>query len=110
LERLKIALRQQANIEIIDMPLLLLKLGDILRESDWQVTVILDTLRDENGNYSEARLVDILSGYLLDLDPVWGSGDRYWNYNCVSLACEPHYGEVRAQVAEYNGQISAERM
>jgi uncharacterized 2Fe-2S/4Fe-4S cluster protein (DUF4445 family) len=105
--RLQIALRQQANLEIINIPLLLLqKLGDILRESDWRVTVIFDTFRSENGNITEGHLIDIVPGFLHDSDPMWGVAIDIGTTTVSVWLADLITGEVKAQVAEYNGQIS----
>jgi uncharacterized 2Fe-2S/4Fe-4S cluster protein (DUF4445 family) len=105
--RLQIALRQQANLEIINIPLpLLQKMGGILRESEWQVTVIFDSMRSENGNITGGQLIDVVPGFLHESDPMWGVAIDIGTTTVTVWLVDLITGDVKAQVAEYNGQIS----
>lgn len=92
--RFTTALRQQANIDQVDVSLpLLRRIGSVLREADWNVTAILD---------SACRLIDVrpnetpLLGVAIDIGTTTVS---LWLVDLIS-------GKVLAQVAEYNGQIA----
>ena len=59
--RLKTALRQKAGIEDIRISLnLLQKIGDILRENDWQVTAITDAHVELDGQRTDERLLALI--------------------------------------------------
>ena len=99
--RLVTALRQQADIEEVQVSLpLLRRLGSILRDADWQVTAVFDSaLRIP---HSAIRLIDLrpqespLFGLAIDIGTTTVS---CWLVDLIS-------GKVMAQVAEYNGQIA----
>jgi len=107
LSRLLTALRQQADLDNVTIPLpLLRKIGSVLREGEWQVTAVLDIydLLDRSDNIE--RLIDLLPGHLSDETPIWGvaidigtTTVTVWLVNLIT-------GKLKAQASEYNGQIS----
>jgi uncharacterized 2Fe-2S/4Fe-4S cluster protein (DUF4445 family) len=97
--RLQTAVRQQTARENLRVSLLLLqKLGHVLREGDWQVEVLLDT--------DEARLIDVKAGCPADDAPLWGIAIDIGTTTVTVWLVNLLTGEVRAQAAEYNGQIA----
>ncbi len=104
--RLQAALRQQAGIGEAQISLpLLRRLGGILREGDWWVTAILDFERWDCPN-CPARLIDLKPGHLASGTPLWGAAVDIGTTTVTFWLVELISGEVRAQVAEYNGQIA----
>jgi uncharacterized 2Fe-2S/4Fe-4S cluster protein (DUF4445 family) len=105
--RVKTALRQKAGIEDIDISLgLLQKMGDTLRQNDWQVTVITDAHIELNGSRTNERLVDIIPVLVPDEDPIYGIAIDIGTTTVTVWLVDLFSGKVVVQTAEYNGQIS----
>jgi uncharacterized 2Fe-2S/4Fe-4S cluster protein (DUF4445 family) len=104
--RLKTALRQQAGIEDIQGSLnMIRRIGPILREKEWQVTAILNTYSwDEPG--APPQLVDLRPGHETDDEPIWGAAIDIGTTTVTVWVVDLASGQVKAQVAEYNQQIS----
>jgi len=103
--RLQTALRIQANIEQVNCSIALLRrIGSVLRESDWNVTVILDTATSEAGG--PARLIDLRPGPGSEEEPLWSVAVDIGTTTVTVWLVDLISGQVRAQVAEYNGQIA----
>ena len=101
--RLKTALRIQANINEINVSLNSLRtIGTMLRECDWKVTAIIET--DPAGG--PARLVNVLPCHVNDSEPLWGVAIDIGTTTVSLWMVDLITGKVRAQVAEYNGQIA----
>jgi len=106
LSRLRIGMRQQADIGEIDISLpLLRKIGAVLREDDWRVTAILESESWDKPARS-ARLIDLRPGHELLNEPVWGAAIDIGTTTITLWVVDLVTGKVHAQVAEYNGQIS----
>jgi uncharacterized 2Fe-2S/4Fe-4S cluster protein (DUF4445 family) len=104
--RLKIALRQQVGITRVRTSLPLLRqIGDILRAEDWRVTAILDSESWESPD-SIVRLIKLLPGHSLLYEPLWGAAIDIGTTTVSLWLVDLITGKVRAQVAEYNGQIA----
>ncbi len=98
--RLQTALRQQHKLEKVSCSLnLLRKLGAVLRTGNWEVHVIY-----ESG--SENRLVDVRPGLCDPDDPLWATAIDIGTTTVSLWLVDLMTGTVRAQVAEYNGQIA----
>jgi uncharacterized 2Fe-2S/4Fe-4S cluster protein (DUF4445 family) len=101
--RLQTALRVQANVTEVKCPVSLLRhIGSVLRQGDWKVCVILDVPQE---GQQPARLIDLRPFHGNEDDPIWAAAIdigtttvSLWLVNLVN-------GQVKAQVAEYNGQI-----
>ncbi len=107
LGRLKTALRQQAGFENVTFSLpLLRKIGSILRQSNWQVTAILDVTDTLDGEYDEERLIDLLPGHMPDEAPLWGVAIDIGTTTVTLWLVDLITGRVKSQVSEYNAQIS----
>jgi uncharacterized 2Fe-2S/4Fe-4S cluster protein (DUF4445 family) len=105
--RLQIALRQRAKIDDVQVSLSLLQnLGTILRQDDWHVTAILDAQVGIDGQRAGERLVSVLPGILSEMAPLWGIAIDIGTTTVTCWLVDLFTGEVKAQVAEYNGQIS----
>lgn len=101
--RVKTALRTQANIDQAYISLGNLRtIGKMLRESEWQVTAILEN--DPSGG--PARFVSLLPGHSKETDPMWGVAIDIGTTTVSLWMVDLITGKVQAQVAEYNGQIA----
>jgi len=101
--RVQTALRTQANINDVKISLNGLRtIGAMLRECNWEVTVIVET--DPNGG--PARLVKVLPCHIPEGDPLWGVAIDIGTTTVSLWMVDLLTGKVRAQVAEYNGQIA----
>ncbi len=97
--RLQTAIRQQMGINALRISLpLLQKMGTILREGGWQVEVLLDV--------DAARIVDLKAGCPAENSPLWGIAVDIGTTTVTVWLVNLLTGEVKAQVAEYNGQIA----
>ena len=101
--RIETALRIQADINEIKISLNGLRsIGSMLRECNWEVTVIIET--DPDGG--PARLVKVLPCHITDSEPLWGVAIDIGTTTVSLWMVDLITGKVRAQVAEYNGQIA----
>ncbi|RME87327.1 MAG: DUF4445 domain-containing protein, partial [Anaerolineae bacterium] len=102
--RLQTALRKQAGIQEVSCSLpFLQKMGGTLREGNWEVTAILDTNPEKE---SAARLIALDPGHTPEEEPLWGAAIDIGTTTVTLWLVDLHSGTVRAQVAEYNGQIA----
>lgn len=107
LSRFQLALKQQANIDHIYISLALLqRIGEILRSGEWQVTAVVDAEVDINGHRVNERLIDLLPGHIHQNEPLWGAAIDIGTTTVSLWLVDLISGEVKAQVAEYNGQIA----
>jgi uncharacterized 2Fe-2S/4Fe-4S cluster protein (DUF4445 family) len=105
--RLKTALRQKAGIEDIHISLdLLQKLGNILRENDWQITVITDAHVELDGQRTDERLLALIPDIVPYDDPIYGIAIDIGTTTVTIWLVDLISGKVEAQASEYNGQIS----
>jgi uncharacterized 2Fe-2S/4Fe-4S cluster protein (DUF4445 family) len=103
--RLQTALRLQHRVEKVNTSLTLLqKLGDTVRTGDWVVTLI--TEHSQTAEDQSARLIDIRAGYEDEYAPLWGIAVDIGTTTVSLWLVDLITGQVRAQVAEYNGQIA----
>lgn len=104
--RIQSALRRQAGVDEVKVSLGLLKrLGSVLRQGEWKVTAILESQTWDCPD-CPARLIEVLPGYLIDDDPLWGTAIDIGTTTVTLWLVNLNTGEVGAQVAEYNGQIA----
>jgi uncharacterized 2Fe-2S/4Fe-4S cluster protein (DUF4445 family) len=104
--RLRIALRQQARLNEVNASLgLLQRVGDVVRQGDWKVTVIYET---DTWDCDECppRLIDLLPGHQDEDDPIWAAAVDIGTTTVSVWLVDLTTGRVQAQVAEYNGQIA----
>ena len=102
--RLQTALRQQHNIENSTASLSLLRrLGTVLRENDWHISVIYT----KNGTYDQpvSQIIDIRPFEDVDT-PVYAAAIDIGTTTVSLWLVDLISGQVKAQVAEYNGQIA----
>jgi uncharacterized 2Fe-2S/4Fe-4S cluster protein (DUF4445 family) len=105
--RLRLALKQQAGIEQIRVSLSMLqRIGSILRDGDWKVTAIVDAIVELEGRRIQERLVDLLPGHIPEHEPLWGAAVDIGTTTVSLWLVDLITGEVKAQTAEYNGQIA----
>ena len=104
--RLRTALRQQASLDQVEISLpLLRRIGNILREGDWEVTAILDLGSDENQD-NRPRLIELLPGKELIPPPLWAAAIDIGTTTVTVWLVDLITGKVEAQAAQYNNQIS----
>ncbi|MBI5946007.1 MAG: DUF4445 domain-containing protein [Chloroflexi bacterium] len=103
--RLQTALRTQANIPEVTCSLHFLQtLGKTLRDGEWQVTLVVD--RDMEFPEKPVRLIEVFPGRVDDYSPLWGCAIDIGTTTVSLWLVDLVSGHVRAQVAEYNGQIA----
>lgn len=103
--RLQIALRLQGQYENVTASLPTLQtLGNSLREKDWKVTAVLD--RDPRESAQPARLIALWPGLFDEYSPLWGIAVDIGTTTVSLWLVDLINGQVKAQVAEYNGQIA----
>lgn len=103
--RLQIAFRLQHGMENVACSVgLLRKIGDALRGGDWQATAIIETSR--LADHATTRLIDLLPGRVDEFSPLWGAAIDIGTTTVSLWLVDLVSGQVRAQVAEYNGQIA----
>ena len=102
--RMQTALRAQHKLENTTASLALLRrLGDVLRASDWQISVIYSNI----GTYDLPVYQIIDARPLEDLDdPVYAAAIDIGTTTVSLWLVDLINGKVAAQVAEYNGQIA----
>ncbi len=88
----------------VSLPLLR-RIGRTLRDGDWLVTATLDLAARRDGRPS-ARLIDLQPGQVSEETPLWGVAIDIGTTTVTVWLVDMIGGEVRAQAAEYNGQIS----
>ncbi len=103
--RLLTALRQEAEFEQVDASLYWLRrLGEILRQGNWTVTVVVDI--PDMSAPGHARLIDLKPGETPETAPLWGAAIDIGTTTVTLLLVDLISGQVEAQVSEYNGQIA----
>jgi len=103
--RLETALRLQHAIEGVELSLpLLQKLGSTIRAGDWRVTLIIE--QSQAAGMQVVRLIDIRPGHEDEYSPLWGIAVDIGTTTVSLWLVDLITGQVRAQVAEYNGQIA----
>ena len=104
--RLQTAVRQQAGVAHLAISLSLLQeIGPILREGDWQVTAVIRA-DDWRASEPQADLLDLLPGHIPRDQPLWGAAVDIGTTTVTVWLVDLLTGDVRAQAAEYNQQIS----
>jgi uncharacterized 2Fe-2S/4Fe-4S cluster protein (DUF4445 family) len=107
--RLQTALRLQHRYENVTCSLRLLqRMGDILREGDWNVTAVIDitSVIKSSETKQAVRLIDLQPGLVDEYSPLWGTAIDIGTTTVTLWLVDLVSGQVKAQVAEYNGQIA----
>ena len=107
--RLQTALRLQHRFENVTCSLnLLQRMGDILREGDWNVTAVvdLDNNIQSGENHHPIRLIDLQPKLIDEYSQLWSAAIDIGTTTVTLWLVDLVTGQVRAQVAEYNGQIA----
>jgi uncharacterized 2Fe-2S/4Fe-4S cluster protein (DUF4445 family) len=107
--RLQTALRLQHSFIHVSCSLTLLQnLGRILREGDWKVTAIVDVSNViRSGEFDQmVRIIDLQPGHIDEFSPLWGTAIDIGTTTVSLWLVDLVNGQVKAQVAEYNGQIA----
>ncbi len=104
--RLQTAIRNQSKVTRTKAPLhILKKIGGIMREGNWEVTAILNSYAWDCPD-CPAQLLDLIPGHVPDDTPLWGAAVDIGTTTVSVWLVDLLTGQVRAQVAEYNQQIS----
>ena len=103
--RLQTALKLQANTKTVNISLGLLQtIGNVLRAGEWKVTAVLEyPLEDLE---QPARLISLQPGHIDEYSPLWGCAIDIGTTTVSVWLVDLVSGKVKAQVAEYNGQIA----
>ncbi len=107
--RLQTAFRLQHRFENVICSLSLLqKMGKILREGDWNVTAVVDVKNVIESYETDRpiRLLDLQPGLVDEYSPLWGTAIDIGTTTVTLWLVDMVNGQVKAQVAEYNGQIA----
>ncbi|MGE5123628.1 MAG: ASKHA domain-containing protein [Acidobacteriaceae bacterium] len=105
--RLRTALRQKAGFEDLRISLnQLQQQGTILRENNWQVTVITDAHIEIDGRRTDERLVALIADIVPEDDPLYGLAIDIGTTTVTVWLVDLITGKVDAQASEYNGQIN----
>ena len=103
--RLQRAFRLQHKMERVACSVSLLQeMGQVLREGDWNVTAIIETSRLADERTS--RLIQLQPNLVDEYSPLWGCAIDIGTTTVSVWLVDLVSGQVRAQVAEYNGQIA----
>jgi len=104
--RLQTALRKTAGVTQLRASLdCMRKIGPILRVGEWQVTAILNAQTWDCPD-CPAQLLSLQPGHLHEHTPLWGVAVDIGTTTVSVWMVDLLTGEVQAQVAEYNQQIS----
>ena len=104
--RLQIALRKDAGVTQVHASLdILRKLGTTIREGEWQVTALLNSQTWDCPD-CPAQLLDLSPGQIAEDTPLWGAAVDIGTTTVSVWLVDLLTGQVKAQVAEYNQQIS----
>ena len=111
--RLQRAVRQQMGITNLQVSLpLLQKMGAVLREGDWRVTLIAEcgmqnaeTPHSAFRNPHSGRLIDLQPGHVPESAPLYGLAIDIGTTTVSVWLVDLLSGKVLAQAAEYNRQI-----
>lgn len=103
--RLQTAFRLQAGVANIQCSLATLQnMGTILREGNWRVTAVYES--DPEHPEIPARLITLCPHHTDEFAPLWGIAVDIGTTTVSLWLVDLVSGQVRAQVAEYNGQIA----
>jgi uncharacterized 2Fe-2S/4Fe-4S cluster protein (DUF4445 family) len=103
--RLQTALRQQAGLERIDISIFWLRrLGEILRQGSWVVSVVVDI--PDASVPGTGRLIEIKPGEIPEEAPLWGAAIDIGTTTVTLLLVNLINGQIEAQASDYNGQIA----
>jgi len=103
--RLLMGIRRKTGNEDIQVSLSLLKnIGNILRQGEWEVSIVLDEQEGRDAN--KVQLIDILPGRIDNYAPLWGVAVDIGTTTVTVWLVDLITGKVHAQVSEYNHQIS----
>ena len=103
--RLQTALRLQANVGKVNVSLALIQsIGDVLRAGEWNVTAVLEYPLEDTDQ--PLRLISLQPGFVDEYSPLWGMAVDIGTTTVSVWLVDLVTGQVKAQVAEYNGQIA----
>lgn len=107
--RLQTTFRLKHRFENLTCSLSLLReVGDVLRKGEWKVTAVVDlssVIQSGESNHP-IRLIDLQPGHVDEYSPLWGCAIDIGTTTVSLWLVDLISGKVKAQVAEYNGQIA----
>lgn len=105
--RLQTGLRQALERSELRISLRQLqRLSETLRAADWQVTAVVDLPPWDCCPDCPVRLIDLVPGPIDEAAPLWGVAIDIGTTTVTVWLVDLISGKVRAQAAEYNGQIA----
>ncbi len=103
--RLMMGIKQKTGYSSVEASLTLLKkIGNILREGQWEVSIVLD--KQEGVETDKVRMIDILPGRIDNYASLWGVAVDIGTTTVTVWLVDLITGKVHAQTSEYNNQIS----
>jgi uncharacterized 2Fe-2S/4Fe-4S cluster protein (DUF4445 family) len=103
--RLLMGIRRKTGFEDVQISLNLLKIiGNVLRQGQWEVTVVIDKQNDRETD--TVKIIDIIPGRIDTYAPLWGVAIDIGTTTVTVWLVDLITGKVFAQVSEYNNQIS----
>lgn len=103
--RLLMGIRRKTGFEDVQISLNLLKIiGNVLRQGQWEVTVVIDKQNDRETD--TVKIIDIIPGRIDTYAPLWGVAIDIGTTTVTVWLVDLITGKVLAQVSEYNNQIS----
>jgi uncharacterized 2Fe-2S/4Fe-4S cluster protein (DUF4445 family) len=103
--RLQTAFRIQAGVQNVNCSLATLQsMGVTLRDSEWRVTAVYEN--DPQNPAVPARIIALCPEHTDEIAPLWGIAVDIGTTTVSLWLVDLISGQVRAQVAEYNGQIA----
>ena len=107
--RLQTSIRLQHHFGNATCSLDLLQIiSEVLRRGEWNVTAVVDlsdVIRSGETNHA-VRLIDLQPGHVDEYSPLWGIAVDIGTTTVTLWLVDLISGLVKAQVAEYNGQIA----
>lgn len=104
--RLQTAARKQDGVTDLKVSLeMLQKIGPTIRDGDWKITAVLNAKAWDCPD-CPAELLDVYAGHIPNDTPLWGAAIDIGTTTVSLWLTDLLSGQVRAQVAEYNQQIS----
>ncbi len=102
--RLQTALRVQHKLETVEASISLLRrLGQVLRDGNWEVNVIYELKNLDN--HSAAHIIDVRPSICDEDEPIYAAAIDIGTTTVSLWLVDLVTGQVKAQVAEYNDQI-----
>ena len=106
LARVQTALHGETGLMELEISLSVIqKLPTVLREGQWQITVVLYAAEGlQKGG--RAEVIDLIPGLVKDDEPLWGAAVDIGTTTVKVMLVDLISGEPKGQASEYNAQIA----